>query len=171
MEKTSSENVKQNFFPHISVTFTFLFQAPVLIINMSTNIHELNFNTENYTTNNPIWIHIEFRVAWCPDWSSNIQTKRISQLADINYLRSKIIDTFKKRGPQSEHLGGLCGNGLGEGSHKKDPSGDNTYISSGTILSFWTPTDITKHPNYLFIYIWQVQNTQIIELIWSILKH
>lgn len=63
MEKTSSENVKQNFFPHISVTFTFLFQAPVLIINMSTNIHELNFNTENYTTNNPIWIHIEFRVA------------------------------------------------------------------------------------------------------------
>jgi hypothetical protein len=47
-----------------------------------------------------------------------------------------MTDTFKKRGPQSEHLGGLCGYGLGDGTDKKDPSGDNTYISSGTILSF-----------------------------------
>jgi len=68
-----------------------------------------------------------------------------------------MTDTFKKRGPQSEHLGGLCGYGLGDGTDKKDPSGDNTYISSGTILSFWTPIHSTKRAN--------------IDLVWSIHKN
>ena len=51
------------------------------------------------------------------------------------------IKTFMKRGPQSEHFGGLCGNGLAIGEDKIEPSGDSTYMSSGTILSFWTPVN------------------------------
>lgn len=53
--------------------------------------------------------------------------------------------TFKNRGPQSEHLGGLFGYGLANGSHKTDPFEDNTYISSSIILSFCTPAQIPKH--------------------------
>lgn len=46
------------------------------------------------------------------------------------------IKTFIKRGPQSEHFGGLCGYGFTVGEDKTEPSGDNTYMSSGTIRSF-----------------------------------
>lgn len=49
------------------------------------------------------------------------------------------MHTFMKRGAQSLHLGGLFGYGFGDGEDKKHPLGDNTYMSSGTILSFWTP--------------------------------
>lgn len=48
------------------------------------------------------------------------------------------------RGPQSVHLGGLFGYGLGDGEDRIDPSADKTYMSSGNILSFWTPNEPTK---------------------------
>lgn len=44
-----------------------------------------------------------------------------------------------KRGAQSEHLGGLCGYGFGDGEDNIVPFPDNTYMSSGSILSFCTP--------------------------------
>lgn len=48
------------------------------------------------------------------------------------------------KGAQSVHFGGLFGYGLGDGEDRKDPSADNTYMSSGNILSFWTPNEPTK---------------------------
>lgn len=64
--------------------------------------------------------------------------------------------TFKNKGAQSEHLGGLYGYGLANGADKTDPFEDNTYISSSTILSFCTPNQTTqkhtelKEQNFLF---------------------
>lgn len=46
-----------------------------------------------------------------------------------------------KSGAQSEHLGGLCGYGFGDGENRMVPFPDNTYMSSGSILSFWTPVN------------------------------
>lgn len=48
------------------------------------------------------------------------------------------------KGAQSVHFGGLFGYGLGDGEDRIDPSADNTYMSSGNILSFWTPKEPKK---------------------------
>ena len=45
-----------------------------------------------------------------------------------------------KRGAQSVHLGAAWVYDLRTGVVNTTPSEDSTYMSSGTILSFWTPT-------------------------------
>ena len=50
------------------------------------------------------------------------------------------LNTFMNRRAQPVHLGAAWVYGLGTGVDNTNPSGDSTYMSSGTILSFWTPT-------------------------------
>lgn len=69
--------------------------------------------------------------------------KEIMQNASKVY-KTLMRGTFKKRAAQSEHLGGLYGNGFGKGEDNIDPLEESTYMSSGTILSFCTPAHTPK---------------------------
>ena len=53
-------------------------------------------------------------------------------------------NTFRKKGAKSEHLGGLCGQGFGDGEDNIDPFVAKTYMSSGSILSFCTTAQLQQ---------------------------
>lgn len=79
--------------------------------------------------------------------------KIIDQIRHTNLRLAKCIhasmvrvQTLRKRGQHSEHLGGLCGAPLAGGEDNTVPSAASTYMSAGSIRSFCTPAPLP----YLF---------------------